>query len=145
MPVVCGTLGGSSFKHTFFSGHVNGGMVQASRMSDLAGTVDVVNTAPFFPVEFNLLKQVIKNVKNGSPAYAEAMTVQKRAISNQGFHYFGSAKFFLLAGDAMARSLANLMAGGEPTINAATAPVQRKPVSVNWRSGSTPAARNNTG
>jgi hypothetical protein len=33
-------------------------------------------------------------------------------------HYHGSAKCFLLMGDAVGRSLANLMAGGEPLINA---------------------------
>ena len=31
-------------------------------------------------------------------------------LSEKGFHYHGSAKFFLLNGDALARSLAKLMA-----------------------------------
>jgi len=41
----------------------------------------------------------------------------QKATSNKAFHYRGSAKFFLLTGDAMARSLASLMAGGKPTIH----------------------------
>jgi len=41
----------------------------------------------------------------------------QRATSNVGFHYHGSSKCFLLMGDAMGRSLANLIAGGEPMIN----------------------------
>ena len=31
-------------------------------------------------------------------------------LSEKGFHYHGSAKFFLLNGDALARTLAKLMA-----------------------------------
>ena len=45
--------------------------------------------------------------------------IRSRATSNKGFHYHGSAKCFILMGDAMGRSLANLIAGGEPTINKA--------------------------
>ena len=118
MPVVCGTLGMASFKTEAFSEGANQGMLQTSQMPDLAGTVDVVNTAPFFPLELDLLKQVMGAYEKGSPEYEKALMIQKRAISNKGFHYHGSAKCFILMGDAMGRSLANLMAGGEPTINA---------------------------
>lgn len=117
MPVVCGTLGMSAFKNAAFSNPVNKGMLQASQMPDLKGTVDVVNTAPYYPLEFDLLKQVRDNTEKDSPEYNKAMTMTKRATSNKGFHYHGSAKCFLLMGDAMGRSLANLMAGGEPMIN----------------------------
>ena len=117
MPVVVGTLGMASFKQSAFSEGANAGMLQASQMPDLAGTIDVVNTAPFYPLEFNLLKQVRENVEKDSPEYMKVMTMTKRATSNKGFHYHGSAKCFLLMGDAMGRSLANLMAGGEPLIN----------------------------
>lgn len=41
-----------------------------------------------------------------------------RGISKDGVHYHGSAKFYFLLGDAMARKLANLQSGGEPTIHA---------------------------
>lgn len=112
MPVVCGSLGMNSMDST-----VNACMVQASRMPELAGTVDVVNTAPFYPVEFNLLGQVRKHTEKDSPEYKKAAAVASRAISEKGFHYHGSAKCFLLIGDAMGRSLANLMAGGKPLIN----------------------------
>jgi len=118
MPVVCGTLGMVAYKQAAFANGANSGMLQASQMPELAGTVDVVNTAPFYPLEFDLLKQVRDNVEKDSPEYQAAMTMLQRATSNVGFHYHGSTKCFLLMGDAMGRSLANLMAGGEPTINA---------------------------
>jgi len=118
MPVVCGSLGMAGFKTEAFSEAANRGMLEASQMPDLVGTVDVVNTAPFFPLELNLLKQVMKSFEKGSPEYEEALMIQKRATSNKGFHYHGSAKCFILMGDAMGTSLANLMAGGEPAIKA---------------------------
>ena len=118
MPVVCGTLGMASFKNNAFSEAANKGMLQASQMPDLAGTVDVVNTAPFYPLELDLLSQVMGVVEKDSPEYQEAAMIRSRATSNKGFHYHGSAKCFILMGDAMGSSLANLMVGGEPAINA---------------------------
>jgi hypothetical protein len=106
-----------SFKAQAFSEGANKGMLEASQMPDLAGTVDVVNTAPYFPMELDLLKQVMSSFEKGSPEYEKASMIRSRATSNKGFHYHGSAKCFILMGDAMGRSLANLMAGGEPTIN----------------------------
>ena len=114
--MVCGTLGMASFKHAAFMENANKGMLQAAKMPDLAGKVDVVNTAPYFPLEFNLLKQV-RQKEDGSPEYLKAVA-SARGKSNGGFHYHGSAKCFLLMGDAMGRSMANLMAGGTPTLHA---------------------------
>lgn len=119
MPVVCGALGMAGFKSAAASQWANKGMLQAAQMPDLAGTVDVVNTAPFYPQEFDLLGQVMASFEQGTPEHEKALLMKKRATSNSGFHYHGSAKFFLLTGDAMARSLANLMAGGKPMAGAA--------------------------
>lgn len=117
MPVVCGTLGMTGFQHLTYRVPANAGMLQAARMPELRGTVDVVDTAPYYPLEFDLLKQVMQLSEKDSPEYKQAELMGKRATSNVGFHYHGSAKFFILMGDACARSLANLMAGGEPTIH----------------------------
>jgi hypothetical protein len=117
LPVVCGSLGMAGFKNAAFSEAANKGMLQASQMSDLRGTVDVVNTAPFYPLELDLCGQVRKTTKKESPEYIEATRVTMLYTSNKGFHYHGSAKCFLLAGDAMARSLANLIVGGKPLIH----------------------------
>jgi len=118
MPVVCGALGMPSYKHMTFSGAVNGGMVQASQAPGFKGKVDVVNTARYFPIELDLIGTVMKNTDKESEEYKTAAKYRSRAISNKGFHYHGSAKCFLLMGDAMGRSLANIMAGGEPFVEA---------------------------
>jgi len=118
MPVVVGTLGMAAYKQAAFANGANAGMLQASQMPELAGTVDVVNTAPYFPLELDLIESVMKETEKASPEDKSVRAIRYRAKSNQGFHYHGSAKCFLLMGDAMGRSLANLMAGGDPLINA---------------------------
>ena len=118
MPVVLGTLGMAAFEQAAFASEPNAGMLQASQMPELAGTVDVVNTAPFFPLELDLIESVMIATEKADPEDKSVRAIRYRAKSNQGFHYHGSAKCFLLMGDAMGRSLANLMAGGEPLINA---------------------------
>ena len=115
LPVVCGSLGMAGFKHATFIENANKGMLQAAKMPDLAGKVDVVNTAPFYPLELDLTQQVREETEKDSPENKKANTAV-RGKSNGGFHYNGSAKCFLLMGDAMGRSLANLMAGGAPSL-----------------------------
>lgn len=110
MPFVCGTLGMSGFKNSAFANDVNAGMLAVSKMPEFAGTVGLVNTCPFYPQEFELLKQVQDTYPKDSPEHLEALRMRERAVSEKGFHYHGSAKFFLLNGDALARSLAGLMA-----------------------------------
>lgn len=116
MPVVCGTLGMAGFKAQEFTLAANKGMLEASQMPDLKGTVDVVNTVPYYPMELDLLKQVRDSFEPETPQHEKALLIQKKATSNKGFHYHGSAKCFILMGDAMGRSLANLIAGGKPII-----------------------------
>lgn len=118
MPFVAATLGMPAYQHMALEGDVNGGMVQAAQHPDMRGTFDVVNTAPYFPVELDMALTVRKAADKESPEFKAADAVVKAATSNNGFHYHGSAKCFLLMGDAMGRSLANLMAGGEPQIHA---------------------------
>lgn len=110
MPFVCGTLGMTGFKNSAFANDVNAGMFAVSKMPEFAGTVGMVNTCPFYPLEFDLLPQVMKSYPPDSPEHKEALLMKQRAVSEKGFHYHGSAKFFLLNGDALARSLAGLMA-----------------------------------
>lgn len=110
MPFVCGTLGMSGFKSSAFANEVNAGMLAVSKMPEFSNTVGVVNTCPFFPQEFDLLKQVMDAYPPESPEHKQALLMNQRAVSEKGFHYHGSAKFFLLNGDALARKLAGLMA-----------------------------------
>ena len=118
MPVVCGSLGVGAYYSNALTGNVSGGMVKAAQSPELKGSVDVVNTGRFYPLELDAADNLRKLYPKDSP---EAVTLNQfvaKTVSNKAFHYRGSAKFFMLTGDAMARSLANLMAGGEPTIHA---------------------------
>jgi len=116
MPFVAGSLGVGSYYHTALKGNVSGGMVKAAQSPDLKGSVDVVNTGRFYPLELDAADNIFLSMEKGTPEQQELNTFLRKATSNKAFHYRGSAKFFLLAGDAMARSLANLMAGGKPQI-----------------------------
>lgn len=117
MPFVAGTLGMPAYKHMALEGNVNGGMIQAAQHPEMKGTVDVVNTAPYFPLEIDMAYIVRSSTEKDSAEYAEAQDVLKRYTSNKGFHYHGSAKCFMLMGDAMGRSLVNLMKGNDPLIH----------------------------
>jgi hypothetical protein len=120
MPVVCGSLGVGAYYSNALTGNVSGGMVKAAQSPDLIGTVDVVNTGRFYPLDLDAADNMLKVYEKGSPQAVELGTFVRKTTSNKAFHYRGSAKFFMLTGDAMARSLANLMAGGEPSIHAET-------------------------
>ncbi|NQT18096.1 MAG: hypothetical protein HQ592_00210 [Planctomycetes bacterium] len=117
LPVVCGLLGHSSWKQTTFDGDVNSGMLYASKHTDLKGTVDIVNTVKYYPIELGFKGLVKEAYGEDSQEYKKAESIINRAVSKDPVHYHGSAKFWYLTGDAMARKLANLMAGGAPTIH----------------------------
>lgn len=117
LPVVCGLVGHSTWSSTTFESTVNRGMLYAAKHKDLRGSVDVVNTVKYFPVELGLSKSVLAAFGENSDEYKKAMEILPRSSSNSGLHYFGSAKFLCLTGNAMARSLVNLSKGGEPTIH----------------------------
>lgn len=108
MPVVCGSLGVGTFQSTELTGNVSGGMVYASNQPDLKGTVSVVNTGRFYPSELEAGKNILSDLPKDDPQRAKLADLIGGAVSNKGFHYMGSAKFHILAGDAMARSLVGL-------------------------------------
>jgi Carbohydrate esterase, sialic acid-specific acetylesterase len=116
MKVVCGLLGHVGWKLNTFDGDVNRGMYFAAKHPDLKGTVDVVNTVKYMPIELGLLGSVKAAYGTDSDEYKEAERIIKRATSKDATHYFGAAKFGYLTGDAMARKMANLLKDGEPTI-----------------------------
>lgn len=117
LPVVCGLVGHSTWPSTTFESTVNHGMLYAAKHEELKGSVDVVNTVKYFPVELGLSKSVLAAFGEESEEYRRAMAILPRSSSNSGLHYFGSAKFLCLTGNAMARSLVNLSRGNTPTIH----------------------------
>jgi hypothetical protein len=116
MPVVCGSMGVGAYDQMAFAGNVNQGMLHAAKSPELKGSVDVVNTGRYYPLELDLIYRAFVGLDRDSGAFDDLKRIQNGAISNKAFHYHGSAKFFLLAGDAMARSLATLMGGGQASI-----------------------------
>jgi hypothetical protein len=92
-------------------------MLYAAQQPELKGTVDVVNTLPYMPVELGFLWDAEKVFGKESKEGEEARSIRDRAVCKDGTHYFGNAKFVYLTGDAMARKLVNLMKGGEPSIH----------------------------
>ncbi len=117
LPVVCGLLGQKSWKGMTFDGPVNSGMLYASKHADLKGTVDIVNTVKYYPIELGFKQAVKEAYGEDSEEYKKAERIIGRAASKDPVHYYGSAKFMYLTGDAMARRLVNLNAGGEPMIH----------------------------
>lgn len=118
LPVVCGLLGHAGWEINTFDGDVNSGMLYAAKHPDLKGTVDVVNTVKYMPIELGLDKSIKAAFGADSEETKKAESILSRATSYGGAtHYYGSAKFMFPAGNAMARSLANLISGGEPTIH----------------------------
>lgn len=116
MPVVCGLLGHDTWASKTFQNDVNRGMLYAAKNEKLKGTVDIVNTVKYYPVELGMRKSIETAFGKDSEEYKKADEIMKKSCSNTGLHYFGSAKFLCLTGNAMARKLANLNQGGKPTI-----------------------------
>ena len=117
LPIVCGLVGHSAWAQSTFDSTVNKGMLYAASHQDMNGTVDIVNTVKYFPLELGLRKSVQAAFGDDSEEYKRALAIIPRSSSNSGLHYFGSAKFLCLTGNAMARKLLNLNKGGKPTIH----------------------------
>ena len=116
LPVISGLMGHGAWKQQTFTPEPNKGMLYAAQHPELKGTVDIVNTLPYMPIEIGLTWAAENVFGKESEEGKKAKYIRSRAMSKDGTHYFGSAKFVYLTGDAMARKLANLMVGGEPTI-----------------------------
>lgn len=117
LPVIAGLMGHEAWKQNTFVTEPNQGMLYAAQHPELKGTVDLVNTLPYMPIELSLTWDVEKVFGKESKEAEKAKSIRERAVSKDGTHYFGSAKFTYLTGDAMARKLVNLIKGGEPTIH----------------------------
>ena len=117
LPVVTGLMGHEAWQQSTFATEPNKGMLYAAQQPELKGTVDVVNTLPYMPVELGFLWDAEKVFGKESKEAEKASYIKERTVAKDGTHYFGNAKFVYLAGDAMARKLANLLQGGEPSIH----------------------------
>jgi hypothetical protein len=117
LPVISGLMGHGAWKQNTFSTEPNQGMLYAAQHPELKGTVDLVNTLPYMPIELSLTWDAEKVFGKESKEGEKARSIRERAVCKDGTHYFGNAKFVYQTGDAMARKLVNLMKGGEPSIH----------------------------
>jgi len=116
LPVISALMGHGAWKQSTFATEPNKGMLYAAQQPELKGTVDVVNTLPYMPIELGLTWAAEKEFGKESKEAEKAIYIKGRTVCKDGTHYFGNAKFVYLTGDAMARELVNLMSGGKPTI-----------------------------
>ena len=72
LPVVCGLLGHVGWELNTFDGEVNRGMLYAANHPDLKGTVDIVNTVKYMPLELGLDKSVKAAFGKDSDEYKKA-------------------------------------------------------------------------
>lgn len=94
MPVVCGSLGVGAYYHTALTGNVSGGMVHAAQSPDLMGSVDVVNTGRYYPLELDAGANLLETYAKDSPESKALGSFMGKTTSNKPFHYRGNARFF---------------------------------------------------
>ena len=118
MKVVVGVMG------------VNGVRNEVGKQKDVRDGQRYVNTVPEFKGNVKaiesapLLHPAIVAIKTAGwlnpdrdlkkdPVTPEEQAMLKRATSNQGFHYFGEGRFFILLGKAFAETMLELMGAGK--------------------------------
>ena len=108
MPVVIGTtsaLGDGSL--------VAQSQLAVAELDEFKGNVTTVDTMLFCPTELSALGDLMYKARKAGPEYKTskqyAEWAKVKGISNKGYHYMGSAEFFVEASDAFARAMIHLM------------------------------------
>jgi hypothetical protein len=125
MPVVIGTVSTAVHTPRYNSSSLVQSQLAVAKMPEFKGTVTTVPTITYYPTELELLftklkgieKQVNNAKKQGKPEPAILKTddykkwrhYRDTAISNKGYHYMGSAEFFVETGDAYASAMVDQM------------------------------------
>lgn len=77
------------------------------------GNVTTVHTLPYFPTELSILGDMMYKARKAGPEYKTseqyAEWAKVKGISNKGYHYMGSAEFFVEASDAFANAMVEMM------------------------------------
>ena len=108
MPVVIGTtsaLGDGSL--------VAQSQFAVAELDEFKGTVTTVDTMPFCPTELSILFDLMYQARKAGPEYKTSQQYAQwekfKGASNRGYHYMGSAEFFVEASDAFATAMVGLM------------------------------------
>jgi hypothetical protein len=87
-------------------------------VSEFKGNAKAIESAPLLHPAIVAIKtagwlNTERDLKK-TPITSEEEAMLKRATSNQGYHYYGEGRFFILLGKAMAETMQELMGGGCP-------------------------------
>lgn len=74
--------------------NVSGGMVKAVQSPDLKGTVDVVNTGRFYPLELDAADNLFLALPKGAPEFAAQNAFLRKSTGNKPFRYRGAQSSF---------------------------------------------------
>ena len=124
MPVVLGMMGTGRTKikngKKLHRNTVNLGMLKVASDPEFKNSVKAVETEHFYPYDMNLLSSMysayskrksvaLKKKQPFTEKFNGDEYLAQHWRSNQGYHYMGSSKFMIQAGDAFAKALVSLM------------------------------------
>jgi len=115
MPVVVGVVGvnGPRNESNPKQKDVRDGQRSLNNIPEFKGTVKAIQTAPLLhpkvlELKANWLYEKDRNLKE-QPITEEEKAMLARATSNQGYHYFGEGRFFILLGKSFAETMLELL------------------------------------
>jgi alpha-galactosidase len=96
---------------------VRDGQRYVNTVPEFKGNVKAIESAPLLHPAIVAIKTAgwlnpDRDLKK-NPVTPEEQAMLKRATSNQGYHYFGEGRFFILLGKAMAEAMQELMGAGK--------------------------------
>ena len=104
LPIVCGTIGDSIFQNQSDASPIN---IAMKNVSGVTKNVSVVDTHKFYTSEIAVINGMIYKNRLKDPIISKVIS---EATSGRGKYYpsyMGSATFYLLAGEAFAKTLSN--------------------------------------
>jgi len=93
------------------------GQRSVNDVAEFKGTVKAIESAPLLHPEIVAIKTAgwlnLERDLEKDPITPEEQAMLARATSNQGFHYYGEGRFFILLGKAFAETMLDLMGAGK--------------------------------
>jgi alpha-galactosidase len=117
MKVVVGIMGVNGVKNEVGKQkEVRDGQRCVNTVAEFKGNVKAIESAPLLHPAIVAIKtagwlNTDRDLKK-TPITPEEEAMLKRATSNQGYHYYGEGRFFILLGKAMAEAMQELMGKG---------------------------------
>ena len=96
---------------------VRDGQRSVNDVAEFKGTVKAIESAPLLHPAIVAIKTAgwlnLERDLEKDPITPEEQAMLARATSNQGFHYYGEGRFFILLGKAFAETMLDLMGAGK--------------------------------